>query len=157
MRTILLRWWSALDSSKTYEGTPCKKFGHTLRYVANGGCVECENANRNNRPRHKRALSDARYRAKRDGVPFSLTEDDLPPVPHICPVLGIMLAPGNRTYREASPSLDRIVPSKGYVPGNVHWISYRANKIKNDASVGELRKVADYFERIELSNNGPAS
>ena len=27
--------------SKTYHGTPCKKYGHTLRYTKTGICVEC--------------------------------------------------------------------------------------------------------------------
>lgn len=33
-----------------YKGQACKKYGHTLRYVSNGSCVECRRAvNKNNR------------------------------------------------------------------------------------------------------------
>jgi hypothetical protein len=28
----------------TYVGAPCRKFGHTLRYRKDGGCVECRSA-----------------------------------------------------------------------------------------------------------------
>lgn len=47
-----------------------------------------------------------------------------------------------------SPSLDRIVPALGYAPGNIHWISYRANAIKSNATPDELHKVADYMEKL---------
>ena len=40
-----------------------------------------------------------------------------------------------------SPNLDRIFPKKGYVPGNVRVISQRANRIKSDATVEEMRAV----------------
>jgi len=29
-----------------YEGTPCEKYGHTLRYTSGGNCVECKNGRR---------------------------------------------------------------------------------------------------------------
>lgn len=45
-------------------------------------------------------------------------------------------------------SLDRIVPSLGYVPGNVAVISHRANRIKSDATADELRAVADWLDGL---------
>lgn len=42
--------------------------------------------------------------------------------------------------------LDRLVPSKGYVKGNVRWISRRANRIKSDATIDELKKILKYVE-----------
>lgn len=92
------------------------------------------------------AVASARSRAKHAGVPCEITVESLPDIPEVCPVLGIPLeyAGGG-----SSPSLDRIKPELGYVPGNVHWISLKANRIKNDATVGELFLVADYFRRLE--------
>ncbi len=29
------------STAATYEGTPCRRAGHTLRYVSNGACLEC--------------------------------------------------------------------------------------------------------------------
>lgn len=36
--------------------------------------------------------------------------------------------------------------NRGYVPGNIRVISNRANLLKSDATVEELRKVIDYME-----------
>jgi len=48
--------------------------------------------------------------------------------------------------RSTKPSLDRIDPRKGYVPGNVIVMSYRANVIKGDGLPSEHRAVARYIE-----------
>jgi hypothetical protein len=42
--------------------------------------------------------------------------------------------------------LDRIDNSKGYTPSNIQVISWRANRIKADASADELRRVLAYME-----------
>ena len=94
-------------------------------------------------------LTHARGRAKRKGLAFDLTEEDVV-VPEFCPVLGIRLewGVGRRASRNhASPSLDRLDPGKGYVKGNVYVISNRANHLKNNGTARELRLIADYIER----------
>lgn len=67
-----------------------------------------------------------------------------------CPLLGIELTyahgKGNTPHNYAT--LDKIDPSKGYVEGNIHVVSARANTIKNDASVDELRTIANNLEKI---------
>lgn len=91
----------------------------------------------------RRSLARAKVRAAQKGIPFSLSFNDLPPVPELCPVLGVRLEPG--TNGKASPhslALDRIEPSEGYIPGNVQWLSHRANIMKNDASPEELLAFA---------------
>ena len=42
-----------------------------------------------------------------------------------------------------SASLDRIEPARGYTPDNVWVISWRANHIKADASLGELEILVE--------------
>lgn len=71
-------------------------------------------------------------------------------LPDICPVLGITLdyCSGNILNRDASPSIDRIDSKLGYTVDNVHIISFKANRIKNDATPTELRMVADYFNKL---------
>lgn len=93
----------------------------------------------------------AKARATKTGVPFNLTPEDIT-IPHLCPVLGIPLVVGNDKPTDNSPSLDRVMPSLGYVPGNVLVLSNRANRIKNNATVMELRMVAEFFER-HMSND----
>lgn len=88
----------------------------------------------------------AKARAATAGVPFSLTADDIT-IPQLCPVLGLPLLVGQSQASDHSPSLDRVVPLLGYVPGNVLVISNRANRIKNNATIQELRLVAEFFER----------
>lgn len=97
-------------------------------------------------------LSSAKKRARQKKLPFSLTLDDVQ-IPTICPVLKIQIdlsPPGEKNDmlgkgRRYGPSLDRIVGSLGYVPGNVRVISWRANFIKTDATPEELRLVADFM------------
>jgi hypothetical protein len=48
------------------------------------------------------------------------------------------------------PTIDRIENDKGYVEGNVAIISFRANSIKHDATIDELRAVLAYMEAHEL-------
>ena len=40
-----------------------------------------------------------------------------------------------------SPSLDRLDNNKGYTKENISVISYKANRIKNDASFEEIEKL----------------
>jgi len=49
---------------------------------------------------------------------------------------------------DLTPSIDRIDPKKGYVKDNIIVVSMRANRIKNDATVDEIRKVADFYEKL---------
>ncbi|MFN3573641.1 MAG: hypothetical protein ACK4TR_08950 [Phenylobacterium sp.] len=92
-------------------------------------------------------LRAARSRAKRAGVPCTITVGDIV-IPSHCPVLGIPLVRrlGKKGGCDQSPSLDRIVPELGYVPGNIVVVSRRANRIKNDATIEELRAIADFYE-----------
>jgi len=90
-------------------------------------------------------LTCARRRAKVAGLPFNLTVGDII-IPEYCPVLGIKLEPGSKKYHAASPSLDRIVPEKGYVKGNVAVISFRANRLKGDGTIEELERVISWLK-----------
>lgn len=93
------------------------------------------------------SFTAARRRAAKRGLPFSLRFEDLV-VPVRCSVLGIRLEKGTRKRHGNSPSLDRIVPSRGYVPGNVAVISLRANTLKNSGTAAEHRQIADWIDRM---------
>jgi hypothetical protein len=89
--------------------------------------------------------ASAKQRAKRDGVPFDIAVEDLFPFPECCPVFGVEFDLVNpRSAR--TPQLDKLVPHKGYVRGNIAIISTRANRLKSDASLLELRRIADWME-----------
>jgi hypothetical protein len=90
-----------------------------------------------------------RYRCKRDGIPFDITPADII-IPERCPLLPeIKLARGHGVLQPCSPSLDRLDPTKGYVRGNIWVISYRANAIKQNASLQELETLVGNL-RLEL-------
>ena len=72
-------------------------------------------------------------------------------VPDVCPVLGINLVRSQRKRGhklDSSPSLDRIRNDKGYIKGNVVVVSFRANRLKSDASADELLRVANFYSQV---------
>ena len=90
--------------------------------------------------RDKILLRAAKIRAQKCGLPFSIDISDVV-IPEFCPVLGIKLNTENRKRMcPNSPSLDKIDPSLGYTRGNVWVISWRANRMKSDASPKELER-----------------
>lgn len=93
-----------------------------------------------------RLLSGAKSRAKRKGILFDLVLDDIV-IPEYCPVLGVPLFKSKTgSANENSPSLDRLDNNKGYTKDNIKVISYRANRIKVDATVEEVEKVLNYMK-----------
>lgn len=66
--------------------------------------------------------------------------------PEMCPALGISLDYTGRD-KQRSWSLDRLDSTKGYVVGNVSVISLRANRIKNNATLGELEAIAAWMRQ----------
>lgn len=92
-------------------------------------------------------LGNARQRARRSGIPFSLKPEDFE-IPDLCPVLGLKLTHGfNKKATDSSPSLDRLIPSLGYVKGNVTVISKLANNIKSSASHEHVRLVYMWLKK----------
>lgn len=91
-------------------------------------------------------ITQARARAKKRGLPCTITTQDLE-VPERCPALGILLNQGDL---QSAYSLDRVRPELGYVPGNVRVISFRANSIKQDATPEEIESVAAYARSASL-------
>lgn len=92
-------------------------------------------------------ISRCRYRAKKKGLPFSITTRDIT-YPTVCPVLGVPLDGRDRDH---FPSIDRVKPELGYVKGNVNVISQRANRIKSDATKVEIFKIYRYMVEHERS------
>lgn len=93
----------------------------------------------------------ARARAKQRNIEFTIELEDVI-VPDRCPILGIEMSFHINKKEDNSYSLDRIDPNQGYIKGNVWVISLRANRIKNDATVSELRMIADAVEQKLLEN-----
>ena len=94
--------------------------------------------------------TSANHRAKVKGVPFSIEPKDII-IPEFCPVFGTKLEVGKCRIkgetRANAASLDRIISDLGYVKGNIRVISYRANTMKSDASVEEIKRLAEWLEK----------
>lgn len=99
------------------------------------------------RNRLKSLLSHARKRARNKNLRFNITLADIVWPTH-CPVFGFRLSKKIRKGDPRSPSLDRIIPCKGYVRGNVAVISLRANLLKNNATPTELKALAKWTARV---------
>lgn len=82
-------------------------------------------------------LGAARQRAKCARVPCTLTLVDVCALlaPMRCSATGLPLAHAKRKAEALSPSLDRIEPSRGYVPGNVRLVCHRFNSLRKDDPV----------------------
>lgn len=95
----------------------------------------------------KRIIIRLRHKCKNGDIPFSITAADIH-IPAVCPVFGTpFVFGGTNGYKDwNSPSIDRVIPELGYVPGNICVISARANTIKNNATADELRRIVAYID-----------
>ena len=92
--------------------------------------------------------------AKLENLVFSVSKESLlKNLPNVCPVLGVNISWGSRVgqkgNKDFSPSLDRLDPLKGYIEGNVFWISFLANRIKSNFTSGQHQAVANWMKQIE--------
>lgn len=92
----------------------------------------------------KYLVQNARTRAKKYGVIFDISADDIQ-IPEFCPYLGIKLKPFSEW---SSPSLDKIDPALGYVKDNIQVISNLANTMKSSASIEQLVTFAENVLRL---------
>ena len=94
----------------------------------------------------KLRCSKARSRSQFLRVPFDLTPEYLQKIwTGVCPAFNIKLDLQTDRTQEHAAELDRLVPSLGYVQGNVAWLSRKANRIKNNVSLDELESLVKWM------------
>lgn len=116
-------------------------------------CIECGPGRAPKHHPELRMWRSAKKRADACSVPFTIRVEDIV-IPEICPVLGVPLVHGIRGNNQHAPSLDRIIPEKGYVPGNVAVISFRANTLKRDGTLQEFQKLVQWLMEAGNGNSG---
>lgn len=89
-------------------------------------------------------LINTKYRARKAEIPFDLTEASVPEIPDSCNCCGNVFGPDPLSR----PTLDKVVPSKGYIVGNVAWICWRCNRLKDNSTLDDLRNLVSYVERF---------
>lgn len=97
--------------------------------------------------RIKILYNGAKRRALRDGKEFNITIDYLYRIlPDRCPIFDtkFIYKKEDNKINPCSPSLDRIDSSKGYTKDNVQIISFRANRLKQNISFDEIKRLYDW-------------
>jgi len=129
-------------------------------------CKSCSKEYRDSQCRFNRWYVTKRKDGKRAGWEWDIEPEDIPVVriretitearnrkyysweaveyPKVCPILGLELDWGMNGLNNNSPSLDRIDPTKGYIPGNVMMMSQLANKMKSNATTEQLNQFSRY-------------
>ena len=123
-------------------------------HITSCGCLAWDPYNQTthgeSRSREYKMWATTKSRAKAKGIPFDIEVADIV-IPKFCPLLPFIKlnsAPASPTERWSSPSVDRLIPSKGYIKGNILICSMRANAIKNNASVDELMTLTENLHHI---------
>lgn len=107
------------------------------------------NGNRNYKATHPERvlLNNAKHSAKKRKLPFNLVEADIH-IPEKCPILGIALKVNKGKVGNTSPTIDRVIPCRGYVRDNINVISHRANTLKNsETNPCVFDAIAAYLRR----------
>lgn len=129
----------------------CKQTKPVREFHPGSWCKQCytEYSHEDRCKRPKRYLIiGAKYRARRDGLPINITEEDIV-LPDVCPDTGIPLVTAKGKVRPNSPSLDRIIPELGYVKGNVRVVSNFSNRMKQETSLLYSARIwANVLEQV---------
>lgn len=137
------------DCEKEIQNTPEKRARRrelelmrrqNPEYVKHRNKKDRERVHSNEISYKKEMLGSAKQRALKKNLEFNIDISDFN-LPEKCPLLGIPLSINSKN-KDFSYSLDRIDSTKGYVKGNVWVISWRANRIKSDATIEELDMIA---------------
>ena len=92
---------------------------------------------------------DVKKRATKKWTEFTLEPEDIPEIPKYCPVLWIEIIVSKVKWPiDSSPSLDRINPKYWYIKWNIRIISNRANRIKSDATIEEIKLILKDAETL---------
>lgn len=156
--------------NKTYETKTCSKCSVDKNYVEfryrdrgwkspdgffrQSYCRDCENQRlkdkRDEAPEHRLFLL-ARRRAKRDNLPFNITQEyirSIWPKDNKCPIFKTIFKSG-LINKNTLPTIDKVVPKKGYTKGNVVIISFRANYLKSDIEdVKMFKTFYDFYKNF---------
>jgi len=108
---------------------------------------------------HKKNLNGLvthiRGSAKKRGIEFDIDVCDLNNLsfPITCPILGIPLSFNVGYAKDNSYSIDRIDSKIGYTSDNIVVISNRANRLKSDATLDELKSLYEFYTELDKLAN----
>lgn len=133
-----------------YHGEPLTTSEYDKRYVER----HCNDVTY----RIRRLLKGIKARAKREGIAFDIDYEymmSIYPDDSICPILGTKMTFDSGdvgyTHRGNGPSVNRIIPEKGYTKGNVAWVSHKANILKGSLTIENAKRFLAYMEKHDDS------
>ena len=128
---------------KAYMCKPC--FNHRYAFATDKTDTERDHVKEDAYIR--KMVKNAELRARDKELEFTITKEDIV-IPEICPALNMKLdTMGDKDY---VPSLDRINNKRGYTPDNIVVVSFRANRLKSDATLVEMTWMAEFYRDIML-------
>ena len=125
-RMVLCKPCANARTRKNYRTTKATKPGHALQI-----------------------FNKRKNAAKREGIIFDIDFDYMFSLPsENCPILNMPLSWCELADRpkDNTPSIDKIIPEKGYVKNNVAWVSYRANSLKGNGTLDEHLAIINYIK-----------
>lgn len=136
-----------------FHKSSCNKDRHDNR------CKECKRKlahDRRDENYFEQYCITKKSECKRKGLPYDLDPEYLESIwTGICPIFNVPISKNVKGRGSVnSAHLDRLVPEKGYVKGNVTWICGRANRIKYDATIEELKQIIKWMERVTTIPEG---
>lgn len=123
-----------------YRADPVRRLNTQRLRAANSERYKANDIRRHVADPRKKMLRTARLRAKMYGRECTIILADIF-VPKFCPLLGIPIYVGTKQVKNNSPTIDRKDSAKGYVRGNIWVISWRANRLKSDSTLEELKLI----------------
>jgi hypothetical protein len=146
--------WNAdhKEEQRAYHAEYRRRNKRALARYARTTERKAQNRRRRTSPRGRiqNVLRETKHRARTLGIAFDLTVDDIT-IPTHCPVFGIPIAFDKA--REYVPSIDRVDRTKGYTKDNIAIMSMRANRLKSDATLDELKRLVAFYEGHLLNHN----
>ncbi len=99
----------------------------------------------------KQIYNNLKNSAKKRNIEFMLKPTDIDQIgiPITCPILGIPIYFHRNKVEDDSISFDRIDSSKGYSVDNLIVVSHKANKIKSNASLDELKRIFEFYDKLK--------
>ena len=107
-------------------------------------------------PKGYRALKvtmGIKHRSKKKGIPFDMTKQNLIDMQNESDTCPCCYEPFDFNFTGPhdphSPSVDRLIPELGYVPGNIKMICYACNRRKNTSSIKQLEQIIRYMRKYQ--------
>ena len=96
----------------------------------------------------QKMIGNSKHRAKELNITFEINIQDIT-IPSTCKYLDFPLTTiRGRGRLDTNASIDRIDSTKGYTPDNVEVISFLANRMKNSASIEQLKTFAKNIDKL---------